>query len=160
MAGQLVMGPFPLDTQLSGLAWWGWGLPASSREVTQPQPWQLVNPGSYEGGQRERPRLRPRALHAHSPKAAPQGPQGPCQALYCLSTPCQGPSAHLLTLRTPEWVFVCTPGAGWAEPRSKCWTEISPLGPGAAGRTAHLVGGRSLFCRWPVLLSGSELGTG
>lgn len=59
MAGQLVMGPFPLDTQLSGLAWWGWGLPASSREVTQPQPWQLVNPGSYEGGQRVRPRLRP-----------------------------------------------------------------------------------------------------
>ncbi|CAI9152989.1 unnamed protein product [Rangifer tarandus platyrhynchus] len=107
------------------------------------------------GGTKSAARLRTRALHAHPPKAAPQGP---CQALCLLSTPCQGPSAHLLTLGTPEWVFVCAPGAGWAEPRSKSWTEISPLGPGAARRTAHLVGGRSLFCRWPVLLSGSELG--
>ena len=105
-------------------------------------------------------RLRPEPSTPTRPRRPRRVPQGPCQALYRLSTPCQGPSAHLLTLRTPEWVFVCTPGAGWAEPRSKCWTEISPLGPGAARRTAHLVGGRSLFCRWPVLLSGSELGTG
>lgn len=154
MAGQLVMARFHWIPGF--LDWHGGGGGA------QPSPGRSFSPshGSWclQAPTREDKECGPaadRALHAHPPKAAPQGP---CQALCLLSTPCQGPSAHLLTLGTPEWVFVCTPGAGWAEPRSKCWTEISPLGPGAARRSAHLVGGRSLFCRWPVLLSGSELG--
>lgn len=98
-----------------------------------------ANKASSRGGCRPGP---------SEPTRRGRGPQILCQALCSFCTPFPGLSARGLAFRVqhPEWVFVCTPGAGSEEPQWKCCPAMSPLDPGADGPGAQLVGTGPFRC--------------
>lgn len=116
-------GLFPLDTLIIGLASWEWGFPASSREVIQSQPWQLVSSmpwttirERYLRGNKEcccgcRPESSTSTHQRRAPVGLVPGAElllhpfpGPLHSSSCFQN-----SSH------PEWVFVCTPEASLEE---------------------------------------------
>lgn len=145
-------GLFLLGTPIIGLAAWGWGFPASSGEVIPSQPWQLGSscpgPPSEKGLRGETKRAAGAAALSPPHPLALASPTRLVPGAVLLLHPFAGPlgsSAGFQNSGSPEWVFVCGSSAGPEVPRWKCWTEMSPRGPGL--RRAPPVAWEAGLCR-------------